>query len=74
MKQPNETANVRQEPDIEPSLEDMLADPLVHLVMQRDGVSRADVQQVIDQTRARLVTGAAPAKPKIRKYEYFAFS
>ncbi len=31
----------------EPSLAEILADPLVHLVMRRDGVSRAELEAVI---------------------------
>ncbi len=48
-----------QNPGIEPKLEDMLADPLIHLVMQRDHISRTDVEKVIDQTRARLMAARA---------------
>lgn len=38
----------------EPDLADVLADPLVHLVMRRDGVSLAQLQSVIAHARAEL--------------------
>jgi len=38
----------------EPKLSDVLADPLIHLVMRRDGVSRAQLDAVIAQARAAL--------------------
>lgn len=53
------TIKLWQEPGIEPSLEDMFADPLVHLVMQRDGIGRADVEEAIDRARARLMAAKA---------------
>jgi hypothetical protein len=37
----------------EPSLAEVLADPLVHLVMRRDGVSRSQLETVIARARAR---------------------
>ncbi|MGA2089071.1 MAG: hypothetical protein ABSG66_09150 [Stellaceae bacterium] len=42
---------------IEPGLCDMLADPLVHLVMRRDGVSPAALKAVIILARAKLGAG-----------------
>jgi hypothetical protein len=42
---------------IEPGLCDMLADPLVHLVMRRDGVSPAALKAVIVLARAKLGAG-----------------
>ncbi|HEY1722144.1 MAG TPA: hypothetical protein VGG27_12930 [Magnetospirillaceae bacterium] len=42
----------------EPKLADVLADPLVHLVMRRDGLQRADVEAAVAlgqrQLRRRL--------------------
>jgi hypothetical protein len=42
----------------EPKLADVLADPLVHLVMRRDGLARADVEAAVAfgqrQMRRRL--------------------
>ena len=42
---------------IEPGLCDMLADPLVHLLMRRDGVSPAALKAVIILARAKLGAG-----------------
>lgn len=41
----------------EPALEEVLADPLVHLVMRRDGVTPAQLGAVIAAARARLGGG-----------------
>jgi hypothetical protein len=41
----------------EPDLADVLADPLVHLVMRRDGVSLAQLESVIARARAALRVG-----------------
>jgi hypothetical protein len=38
----------------EPALADVLADPLVHLLMRRDGVSPAQLDAVIAAARSRL--------------------
>ena len=73
MKQPNEAARFWQESGIEPSLEDMLADPLIRLVMQCDGISKADVEDVIDQTRARLMAIEEPVQPQARRLEYCVY-
>ncbi len=48
-------ATLWRDPNVDYRLEDMLADPVIQLVMKRDGVSRADVEQVVYQTRARLM-------------------
>jgi hypothetical protein len=37
----------------EPRLEDVLADPLVHLVMRRDGVEPGQLRALIARVRAR---------------------
>jgi hypothetical protein len=44
----------------EPDLAEVLADPLVHLVMRRDGVSLAQLQSVI--ARARVALRAGPCR------------
>jgi hypothetical protein len=41
-------------PGAEPSLHEVLADPLVHAVMRCDGVSRAALESVIDSAQQRL--------------------
>ena len=37
----------------EPSLEEILADPVLHLVMRRDGVSLAELRNIIAAAQAR---------------------
>jgi hypothetical protein len=39
---------------VEPALVDLLADPVVHLVMRRDGVSMTELCNHIATARARL--------------------
>lgn len=41
-------------PGQEPALSEVLADPLVHLVMRRDGVSRAELDAIIARAQANL--------------------
>jgi len=43
-------------PGTEPPLCEVLADPLVHAVMRRDGVSRAALDSVIARAQRRLRT------------------
>lgn len=43
--------------DHEPDLASMLTDPIVGLVMDRDGLSPEDVAAVMGSTRARLLAG-----------------
>ena len=38
----------------EPALADMLADPIVHLVMRRDGVTEDALRRVIEAAQAML--------------------
>lgn len=42
---------------VEPALCDILADPLVHLVMRRDGVTPAALRAVLTGARTRLGAG-----------------
>jgi hypothetical protein len=44
----------------EPSLAEVLGDPLVHAILRRDGLTRQDLQQAIALGRRRL-TARAPA-------------
>ena len=37
----------------EPKLSDLLNDPILHLLLKRDGVSLEELQKLIDQTRRR---------------------
>ena len=46
---------------VEPAVSDMLADPVVHLVMKRDGVSREDILRVLHSAAAERGVDAASA-------------
>lgn len=46
------------EAGIEPSLTEVLGDPIVHLVMRRDGVSLDDVRAAVRLGQARLRAAA----------------
>jgi hypothetical protein len=53
------------EPGTEPALVDLLADPVLHLVMRRDGVSMTELCNHITAARARLGLarfGAGPCR------------
>lgn len=73
MKHPNGIVKTSQKSDIEPCLEDMLADPLIQLVMQRDGVSKAHIKEVMDQTRVRLMAVKEPVQPQASSLEYYVY-
>jgi hypothetical protein len=48
--------------DPEPSLDELLDDPVLQLLMARDGVARADLLEVIDDARSRLgIAAPTPA-------------
>jgi hypothetical protein len=38
----------------EPSVEDLLDDPIMHALLARDGLTVADVRQFLDEMRQRL--------------------
>tara|TARA_R110000772_G_scaffold73216_1_gene159482 strand:- start:115314 stop:115622 length:309 start_codon:yes stop_codon:yes gene_type:complete len=42
-------------PRREPQMDDVLSDPVVHLVMARDGVTLDDMRDVVASARARLL-------------------
>jgi hypothetical protein len=46
---------------VEPAVSDMLADPVVHLVMKRDGVSREDILRLLHSAAADRDTDGADA-------------
>ena len=48
---------------VEPSLHDMMADPIVRVVMRHDGVSSEELRGMIEALRARRREAAAKAKP-----------
>ncbi|MGF1607777.1 MAG: hypothetical protein ACFCUQ_00160 [Kiloniellales bacterium] len=43
---------------VEPDLTEVLSDPLVQLVMRRDGIGQEEVWQAVAQARARLAPSA----------------
>ena len=45
------------EPGVEPALNDLLADPVMHAVMRRDGVTTRELCNHIASARARLGFG-----------------
>jgi hypothetical protein len=47
-------------PDIEPSLCELLADPLLRSLMRSDGVTSAELESAISRTRQRLRQDHAP--------------
>ena len=47
-------------PPLEPSLDDMLQDPVVLAVLRRDRLTVADVLRVVEAARARLMAAAQP--------------
>lgn len=48
-------AEAWRRPGIEPGLDDILSEPLVLMVMQRDGVTNTDIQEIMHITPARLI-------------------
>ena len=48
------------EAGVEPVLCEVLSDPLVHLVMRRDGVTQSELRGVVAQARTTL--GVAPCR------------
>jgi hypothetical protein len=52
--------NPTSAPSLEPSLDDMLRDPVVLAVLRRDRLTVADVLRVLEAARARLVAATQP--------------
>jgi hypothetical protein len=48
--------------DPEPSLGELLGDPVLHLLMARDGVACADLLDIVDAARSRLGVDAPRAQ------------
>jgi hypothetical protein len=59
-----------REPGIEPRLADVMADPLVRLLMRRDGVTFVDMTLIIERARSRLRTD--PPRSAARRQEGIA--
>ncbi|MDV6331954.1 hypothetical protein [Asticcacaulis sp. 201] len=47
----------------EPTLDELLADPMVHLMMRSDGLTRTVVRQIMEDARSAL---SSRLKPKPR--------
>ncbi len=47
----------------EPSLHELLSDPVMHLLMARDGLSAENVWQVVEETRRRLRASTSTDAP-----------
>jgi hypothetical protein len=58
--------SVRQEnwahSGVEPKLDDVIADPIVHMVMRRDNVTSADLLRMIARARSHLCRPAVPQR------------
>ena len=50
--------------DGEPPLSELLADPILHLLMERDGISLAELQRVIESARRRRKLDPATIRPR----------
>jgi len=46
----------------EPALDEVLADPIVHLVMRRDGIGPSELRAAIEVARTILARRAASAR------------
>lgn len=55
---PRLNGRVRRD-DPEPSIAELLDDPVTHAVMRRDGVTRRDIVETIEVARLRLAARAA---------------
>jgi hypothetical protein len=49
--------------DGEPPLSELLADPILHLLMAGDGISLVDLQRLIEATRRHWKPDPAPIRP-----------
>jgi hypothetical protein len=50
--------------DGEPPLSELLADPILHLLMERDGISLSELERLIESARRRR--NLDPATPRAR--------
>lgn len=47
----------------EPKLSELLGDPILHLLLERDRISLEDLRRLIDQARSRCVGASAEGPP-----------
>jgi len=50
--------------DGEPPLSELLADPILHLLLERDGISLAELQRLIESARRRGQLDPAAIRPR----------
>ena len=50
--------------DGEPPLSELLADPILHLLMERDGISLSELERVIESARRRRNLDPATPRPR----------
>ena len=43
-----------REAGAEPTVEELMADPIMHLILKRDGIAAADTWEAVEITRRRL--------------------
>jgi hypothetical protein len=53
--------------DGEPPLSELLADPILHLLMERDGISLADLERLIESARRRRKLDPATPRPRAER-------
>ena len=53
-----------QQAGVEPPLDEVLADPIVHLVLRRDRIEVRDVVQYLNEARDRLRNSGYEIRPK----------
>jgi hypothetical protein len=63
MRQQSEGEIAMFKADGEPRLSELLADPILHLLMARDGISLAELQRLIESTRRHRKSDRAPVRP-----------
>ena len=59
---PNEAVRDRAVSGIEPTLSEVLDDPSIRLLMARDGVTRGDLELLIQSMRRTRLTGQSPTQ------------
>jgi hypothetical protein len=52
----------------EPRLDELLNDPILHMLLARDGISAEELRMLIERTRQRLGLVAARPRPTARQF------
>lgn len=50
-----------------PPLSELLADPILHLLMERDGISLSELERVIELARRRRSLDPATSRPRAER-------